>query len=598
MKKIINDIKSNYKLLIGVLVIGIVLGGILFRPSGDEAETQQKTEEHAEHEQAAEETTWTCSMHPQIREEEAGDCPICGMDLIPLSSVDNDGDPTNAEAVRMTEEAVSLANIQTSRVERGSPEKVIFLQGKVKADERNIAELTARFGGRIEQLFINFTGQDVSKGQKLANIYSPELVTAQRELLEVAALKESRPSLYNAAITRLKLWDLTDAQINKIVEQGEPKLYFDVLSPISGTVMQRHVAKGNYVKQGDPLFRIANLSSIWVMFDAYEDDLPWIRTGDLIEFTVRSVPAKTYQAKVRFIDPFIDPETRIAKVRVEVSNPGRKLKPEMFATARLYSEAAGAGDKLLIPASAILWTGKKAVVYVKSPDTESPAFLYREVELGPRAGNYYVVNDGLQEDEIIATNGVFKIDAAAQLEGKTSMMNPDDEAAVAHNYGKSQSDTERPVRAGSTPNAFKKQLTHVYDQYIKLKDAFVDSDPEKVKLKAKDLSDVLAKVDMELLQGSAHMKWMDQLDILKKNINIMKEEDSIEKQRKAFSNFNNAFYHSLKTFGLSNKLTYYQYCPMAFDDEGAYWFSNSKEIRNPYFGESMLKCGETKEEIK
>ncbi len=162
----------------------------------------------------------------------------------------------------------------------------------MQADERNIAELTARFGGRIEKLFVNYTGQNVRLGEKLATIYSPDLVTAQRELLEAISFKEDRPSFYLAAKSKLKLWDLSDDQINAIEEKGEPQLYFDILSPISGTVMMRHVALGDYVKEGSALFQVTNLSKVWVMFDAYESDLPWIKTGDHVELTIQSLPGK------------------------------------------------------------------------------------------------------------------------------------------------------------------------------------------------------------------------------------------------------------------------------------------------------------------
>ncbi|MCK4991674.1 MAG: efflux RND transporter periplasmic adaptor subunit, partial [Bacteroidales bacterium] len=302
--------------------------------------------------------------------------------------------------------------------------------------ERNIAELTARFGGRIEKLFVNFTGQNVRQGEKLATIYSPDLITAQRELLEAVSFKENRPSFYTSVKAKLKLWDLTDNQISAIEENGEPQLYFDVLSPISGTVMMRHVALGDYVREGSALFQVTDLKKVWVMFDAYESDLPWINMGDHVELTIPSIPGKEFDGKVAFIDPFIDAKTRIAKVRIELSNPGLKLKPEMFANGVLHSNIAESSDHLLIPKSSILWTGKRAVVYVKVPDRESPSFLYREITSGPEAGNFYVVADGLEEGEQIVVNGVFKIDAAAQLEGKPSMMNPQGgRVSTGHDHG-------------------------------------------------------------------------------------------------------------------------------------------------------------------
>ncbi len=425
MKNLIKSITDNYKLVIGVLILGMFLGWLLFHSSGEATVAKTEIESHEGHNHESEDpTTWTCSMHPQIKQDKPGDCPICGMDLIPLQPMSSVGELVEPNEIVMSESAAKLADIQSLIVTTGAPKKSLYLQGKVQADERNIAELTARFGGRIEKLFVNFTGQNVIKGEKLATIYSPGLVTAQKELLEAIALKESRPSLYTAAKGKLKLWDLTDEQISGIEENGEPQLYFDILSPISGTVTMRHVALGDYIKGGVALFQVVNLKKVWVMFDAYESDLPWIKLGDKIDFTIQSIPGKNFSAKVTYIDPFINGKTRVAKVRVEVSNPNLSLKPEMFSTGLLESKIAEAGNSILIPKSSILWTGKRAVVYVKVQNRETPSFIFREVVLGPEAGAFYVVAEGLEEGEEIAVNGVFKIDASAQLQGLPSMMNP------------------------------------------------------------------------------------------------------------------------------------------------------------------------------
>lgn len=444
MRTIIKNIKENYKLVIGVLVVGILLGWLLFPSSSKTSQLKESADIHEGHDDESEDpTTWTCSMHPQIKQDKPGDCSICGMDLIPLESMDSGDEGFDPNEVMMTESAAKLADIQTSTVKEGRPEKVIYMQGKVEADERKMAELTARFGGRIEELYVSFTGEKVNKGEKLASIYSPELVTAQRELLEAATLKETRPALYEAAKAKLKLWDLNDKQIAQIEEQGEPTSYFDVLSPISGTVMKRYVSLGDYVKTGSPLFMVTDLSSVWVMFDAYQDDIPWIKKGDKIEFTVQSVPGKQYEANVSFIDPFINPKTRSAKVRIELNNSGQKLKPEMFTNGKLFSQIAANTNQLIIPKSSVLWTGKRAVVYVKVPERENPTFIYREIVLGPQAGDSYVVESGLSEGDEVATNGVFKIDASAQLEGKMSMMNPGSgKVSTEHKHGGKQESSE------------------------------------------------------------------------------------------------------------------------------------------------------------
>ena len=263
---------------------------------------------------------------------------------------------------------------------------------------------------------------------------------------------------------------------------------------------------------------------------------------------------------------------------------------------------------ILIPKSSVLWTGERAVVYVKVPERDQPSFTYREIVLGPESGNFYVVADGLEEGEEIAVNGVFKIDAAAQLEGKQSMMNPEGGMLnMEHNHGSTGS-AGNVMEAGSGPmnteNAsaeidpeFKNQLQNAYKAYIDMKNAYVDSDPGQIKKEAEKLNTKLMSVDMELLKGDSHMKWMNLLDIMQKAISTIDHAGDLPQQRIAFAQFNDAFYNTLEFFGLQSGKVYYQYCPMANGDKGAYWLSEIKEIRNPYFGDEMLSCGETRETL-
>ncbi|HEC42610.1 MAG TPA: efflux RND transporter periplasmic adaptor subunit [Bacteroides sp.] len=604
MKNIINNIRNNYKWAIIVLIAGIFLGWLFFHPSGENGNsTNQEQTGHEGHDHDAEAATlWTCSMHPQIKQDKPGKCPICAMELIPVSDMQSDQENVDPDEIQMTESAAKLADVQTLIVEKGVPSKELFLQGKVQADERRISELTARFGGRIEKLFVSFTGENVRKGQKLATIYSPELVVAQRELLEAAGLKEVRPTLYNAARGKLRLWDITQEQINAIEEKGEPQLYFDILSPISGTVTRRHVTLGDYVKEGSALFEVIDLTHVWIMFDAYESDLPWINTGDGVSYSVQSLPGKSFQGKVVYIDPFIDPATRVAKVRAEQNNPGLTLKPEMFVNGTVESDFAGKAHEILIPKSSILWTGKRAVVYVKVPDRDHPSFLYREIVLGPESGKFYVVSEGLAEGEEIVVNGVFKIDAAAQLAGKTSMMNPEGgKVSLAHDHG-SMGTVDAGDQSENQPmemdNNFREQLQRAYNSYILMKDAFVASNAKDAGKQARKVKSDLKEVDMGLLEGDAHMLWMKHLEKLNAKIDLIASSTDIAEQRVSFAEFNNTFYTSIKSFGLHHGTVYYQYCPMANGDEGAYWLSTFKEIKNPYFGEAMLSCGETRETLK
>lgn len=426
---------SKYGKLTAFIIVSLIIGIIIGYYSRGDQPDQSEAGKQDEVESIASAEEYTCSMHPQIRQDEPGLCPICAMDLVPVSTQEDEQDADPNE-IRLSKAAMELANIQTARVRKGIPEKSIRLMGKVKPDERRIARVTARFGGRIEDLFINYTGQQVEKGQKLAAIYSPDLITAQGELIEAMKFRETNPSFYQATRNKLKQWELTDEQISRIEASENPILTFEILAPIRGTVMKRNVSVGDYVKEGSVLYEVADLSKVWVMFEAYEQDLPWINTGDSLDFTLQSVPGETFSSKVSYIDPFIDPSSRIARVRIEVNNPGLKLKPEMFARGVLESQIADRTGYLLIPRTAILWTGKRAIVYVKVPGREKPSFIQREIILGPEAGNDYIVASGLEEGEEIAMNGVFKIDAAAQLAGKVSMMNPEGgKVSTGHDHG-------------------------------------------------------------------------------------------------------------------------------------------------------------------
>lgn len=604
--KILDMIKNklNYTNLI-VLVVGFLIGWLVF--GGNNHSTQELPGNHSLEDHKASEV-WTCSMHPQIREDGPGSCPICGMDLIPVESDDTDDDAAQF-TVKLSNAAMKIAEVSMASIEKKAPYKEVYLPGKVMADERRISELTARYPGRIEKLMVNFTGQKVRKGQVLAKIYSPELVTAQRELFEAIKYKDSNPKYYQASRQKLKLWDLTEDQIREIEESGEVQFYFDVLSPISGTVTMRHVALGDYVKEGSALFEVINLRHVWVMFDAYESDLPWIKMGDKIRFNIKSIPGEEFEGTVTFIDPVINQMSRVAGVRAELDNPKDLLKPQMLTSGILRTMLPGSGDELVVPKSAVLWTGKKAVVYVMTNDHDN-MFQYREIELGAEAGDYYVVQEGLNDGEMVAANGVFKIDAAAQLQGKQSMMNPEGgKVSTGHNHGGDTGDSkqedhsdhpEKKIDADmimSVNEKFQEQLTEVYRVYLSLEEALVRTDPQAGKKSATQVEQALSQVDMSLVKGEMHNHWMTSLNSLTEAIKKIGGSGDVEQQRMAFADFSDILYSTIKMFGVKGETIYYQYCPMAKNGEGAYWLSNNEEIKNPYYGDAMLTCGENKEII-
>lgn len=557
-----------------ILLVGLTIG-ILVSPRSDRGESHDDHADH-EHEWDAENQVWTCSMHPQIRQDGPGDCPICGMDLIPVSD-SRSREGHNPMVHEMSAEAIAMANIHTSEVRAVPAEKEISLSGTIGFDEQTITNVTSQFPGRVEQLYVNFTGQQVNQGDPLASVYSPELVTAQQELLEAVKMKDVYPALYNAAREKLRLWKLGPSQIDEIESSGEVRTQFRVLAGSSGIVTARTVTAGDYVGTGTVMFEIADLSNVWVMFDAYESDLAWINTGDRVNFTVSALPGEEFSALVTFIDPVVDPRQRTASVRAEAANRQMKLKPGMFVNGRISSDISAGIHEIAIPRSAILWSGRRSVVYVKVAGTEYPEFEMREILLGQRLGEMHLVESGLDEGEEIVTNGVFTVDAAAQLSGNFSMM------------------TRPDAKTLEVPSAFSQQLTEAAREYFDIANSLVESDPVNAMAAADDFLSALGRVDMGLLEDEPHHIWMDLLGGLNSSAGSISSSGDLDEQRVHFETLSDNLIEAVEYFGLQIDRVYKMHCPMAFDDKGADWLSDKDEILNPYFGDMMLRCGEKRE---
>lgn len=426
------------------------------------------------------EEVWTCSMHPQIRQPEFGLCPICNMDLIPLTGSDDGG----LRELSISDEASALLDIRVAPVVREPAEAEVRLFGRIGYDERRSTTITSRVSGRLDKLFVDFTGATVKKGDHLAEIYSPDLLVAQRELIGAkqsmtgsagGAVGETRRRILEAAREKLRLLQFTDEQIRAIEESKSPEDHLTLYAPQSGIVTDKLANEGQYVKTGDPLFKVSDLSTVWLKMEAYENDLQWLRYAQTVEFEVEAIPGKTFEGRIAFIDPDLDPMKRVTNVRVNVDNPGLLLKPGMFAKAVVRSETSADGrvidpslkgkwispmhpeivkdapgqcdicgmdlvpanelgfipdpdaapEPLLIPASAVLKTGNRAVVYVRLKGGDGPVFEGREIVLGPRVGDQYIVESGLSQGELVVTRGAFKLDSELQIRAKPSMMNPE-----------------------------------------------------------------------------------------------------------------------------------------------------------------------------
>lgn len=465
------DFSKYWKLLAGgavILIFAFSLGRFTAAPEHDESV-------HAE--EAAPEV-WTCSMHPQIKLPKPGLCPICAMDLIPLGSGGEEG----PRELTVSETAKKLMQIETVPVERKMVSADVRMVGKVNYDETRTAFITARMPGRLDRLFVDYTGIPVKQGDHLASIYSPELLSAQEELLQairsVDSLKQSgsdivrsvSQSTVEAVREKLRLWGLPKEQIQEIEKRGSTVDHLTIYSPVSGIVIHKNAQEGSYVKTGDKLYTVADLSRVWVQLEAYESDLPWLRYGQKVTFTAEALPGETFEGSIAFIDPVLNASSRTIDVRVNVDNPLQKLKPGMFVRANAHpliaedgtvaapalagkwispmhpeivkdepgscdvcgmplvpAEELGyvtedAAAPLVIPATAPLITGTRAVVYIEVPGKETPTYEGREITLGPKAGDVFIVRAGLTEGERVVTQGAFKLDAELQIHAKPSMM--------------------------------------------------------------------------------------------------------------------------------------------------------------------------------
>lgn len=571
--------KINKTIIIAILislVLGAVIGYLISNPSGQ----QTNTSEHQHTEEESKDQIWTCSMHPSVRQNEPGDCPICGMDLIPVSEAEGEGDVLSEDAISMSATAMKLAQVSTSKVERKAVEKDIRLTAKIQEDERSNYAQTAHFPGRVEDLRVNYVGEYVQKGQVVAFLYSPELLTAQEELLQAYQDKDNQPQLFAASKEKLKNWKLTDAQIESIIASGKPKEQFELRADYSGYVTEKKVKEGEYVKLGQSLFDLNNLSSVWVLFDVYERDIPFVKLGSEVNFTISSFPNEEFSGKINFIDPSLNPQSRVAKARAEIQNVEGKLKPEMLVKGNIQfkndSELA-----VVVPKSAVMWTGKKSVVYVQEDTEKGVSFVMRSVELGLPLNDAFVIEKGLEEGEEIAVQGVFSIDAAAQLSGKTSMMSADKGEG-------DQIDISDDAKA---------ELNPLYTKYFELKDALTEDDFETAKAKVEELKAVFGKIDMKAFKDDTHEKWMSYHGKMEKVLEHIHHHDNIEDLRKNFIALSDWMIQVTETFSPISETLYLQHCPMADNDKGADWLSKEEPIVNPYFGESMLSCGEVKKKF-
>ena len=648
---------------------------------------------------------WTCSMHPQVRQPGPGNCPICGMELIPvrkagqqprvqktkyacammclppldhpgkcpvcgMEMVPVDGGAERAESdiapnaiseITLTPAAQRLAKLTVAPVERKFVSTEIRMVGKVDYDETHVRTISSRVPGRLDRLYVDYTGVPVRQGDHLVSIYSPELVAAQEELIQ--ALKGFRRSGQNsseevrrirsdtleATRQKLLLWGLTQEQVEEIETRGAPSDHLTIYAPIGGIVIDKRLVEGAYVAVGTEIYTIADLSSVWVKFDAYELDLAWVHYGQHVEFAAEAYPGETFHGTIAFIDPILNDRTRTTKVRVNTPNEDGRLKPGMFVRAivrpRLtaegkvmdpalagkwicpmhpeviaegpdecpkcgmplvtaeslgYSSASpeDAEPPLVIPATAPLITGKRAIVYVARPE-EPGRYEGREIVLGSRAADHYLVKEGLSEGEWVVTHGGLYLDSAVQIRGKHSMMQPQaGPAPPGHQHGSANASAP----AAQTPQRgspeLKEQLTAVFDAYFEVHRALKADRLEPAQAAAKQLLQTMEEAGAAGQPGSPGDDWDSLRERLRSSSKGIASAPNIMAARASFEGASGAMITLANRFGIGDRERVFIYhCPMAFDNRGADWMQEKEGVENPYFGSVMFKCGVLKDVV-
>jgi len=842
-----------------VFVLGVLVSLLLFR-GGGQSPIEDSVEVTPTASQSDGPSMWTCSMHPQIRSPKPGDCPICGMDLIPVPATSG-----GLRTLTISPEARALMNIASTPVERRYVSHQIPMVGKVDYAETKFGYITAWVPGRLDRLYVDYTGVQVNKGDHMVYIYSPELYSAQEELIQALKHRRERTrssssliqplDLVESAREKLRLLGLKEEQIKEIEQQQKPSDHLTIYSPVSGVVIEKLKQEGDYVKTGERIYTVADLNQVWVHLDAYETDLPWIRYGQDVTVTTEAYPGEEFHGRIAFIQPVLNDKTRTVKVRVNVPNPDGKLKPDMFVHATVKPTVAVGGrvmdpnlagkwispmhpeivkdepgtcdvcgmqlvraealgyvtpetderrPPLVIPYSAALVTGTRAIVYVELPvmpagigtafqgigaaleageveqvrktfavfsnvldrpydqpgtdyarelwngyadrlaehalagkrvqskkEAEAvyariepimnqlreefapigqPTFEGREIVLGPRAGNFYLVRHGLKEGELVVTQGNFKIDAEIQIQAKPSMMTPE---GGGHDHGSSEK-ADADEHAGhkmALPGSFKNQIRDLEDAYEQVakaveqedlgkttaafanfgraletvdgslltgharmqwkefsmllsNDAVEGSEVERLseadrvflllkghmrrmreqlgvapdeqrhiehiavppefqaelaavwqrylaiqkELSADKFSDTrnllagletaVATVDDSMLTGRAKQVWQREMANLSKLIDALNKAQDIKAMRAQFKPLSEEIGVLAKSFGFGVAGPIYElHCPMAFENQGAVWYQDNDQVRNPYYGASMLKCADRVEKV-
>lgn len=576
-------------------------------------------------------TRYICPMMCTPPSTEPGRCPVCAMELVPATG----GDTGDGISVTIESAARRLVGIQTATSKTEHLNRTIRTIGSIDFDESRLSTISAYIDGRLDKMFANYAGVMVNQGDDLALIYSPDLYSAQAEY--VASLESkaaSRFSISDAGLqemAREKLSELgmTEQQILTLRESGKPMSRIRLKSPLSGTVIEKAAVDGDYVKMGQKIYRIADLSSVWLMLDLFPDDASLVRFGQQVEAEIQSLPGEVFTGRVAFIDPVVNQQTRTVRVRVEIMNFDGRLRPGDYATARLsvpaipsdYVYDASLANKFIspmhpqvirdepgmcplcqmplvatsqygyspepledqrvitVPRDAVLLAGDQGVVYV---ETEPGRFEIRRVTIGPMNDSDAVIAEGLAAGEVVATGGNFLIDSQMQLAGNPSLMDP--QKAPTYAPGPLPLPDSRPILlAGSAAE----QFDRAYNAYFEIQVAMAaDVAPPPVALNS--MVDGLARLEM-----MSDVPDQAQRRFARARRAAVRMAGPLETAREAFRTVSHAMLQAATVARgpkSARELTHY-YCPMV-PGGGGDWMQPGGELANPYWGEQMLRCGE------
>ncbi len=535
------------------------------------------------------EKVYTCPMHPQIRQTVPGRCPICAMALV-LATHPQAGQQDDT-AIEVTPAARRLAGIEVTEVRQEAPVKRIRAVGRFTYNESRLATITTYVAGRVEHMHVSSTGATVEEGDRLVVLYSPQLYMAQTEYL-VAIRRRStglskrlaglQDQLAEAALQKLKELGMTDRQIGQLQQTKKARTRSTLYSPLAGTVIARLATEGDYLDVGQPIYKIADLSTVWLQLDMFPEDAALVSIGQPVEAEAQSLPGQIFHGEVTFIDPQVDPETRCVGLRVVLRNPQGELRIGDYATASVQLPLGESQRLVTVPRSAILRANKKSVAYV---ETDPGRFELRSVSLGQRFADRVVVRSGLQAGEKVATKGNFLLDSQMQLAGNPSLIDP----TRAENRPKHQGPLDlpgKPLRLLAGPAG--DHLENFYQAYFEIQSQLAADEPPLMKS-----ADELLRHARLLLKSPELTDQQRQL--LQPAVEVDRHQitGTLQDAREVFKVISHGVIPlAAQIRGADAQRSYrHYYCPMV-PGGGGDWLQVDPPLANPYWGAAMLRCGE------